>query len=706
MKKINFKALISTTITFLKGVNVKTWIAVAATAAVATTGIVVGVSLSGHEHEFGEWVVTQEATCAQTGLQVRTCECSEEETQSIPAIGHASGDWSVDVEPTCTVDGSKHQVCSVCNETIKTETLPATGHTDGEWKTDANATCTEDGSKHQVCAVCNETIKTEVIPATGHTDGEWITDADATCTVDGSKHQVCSVCNETIDTETLPATGHTDGEWKTDANATCTEDGSKHQVCSVCNATIKTEVIPATGHTDGEWITDAEATCTVDGSKHQVCSVCNETIKTEILPATGHTDGEWITDTEETCTVDGSKHQVCSVCNETIKTEVISATGHNYRETLTSKTCITNSKLTYTCSACNDTYDKAIPEITVSFVHTGTSSSTMNGYGRFSKGYRIDIYGGYGSIQAVLELYTSETAVNPTDVLNVTYRSIDYSVSYNGYADTSDVYRTKIIVMDEAGNSIEYEISLRDLSVISKNILAGECEEVIAVDDITKRNLYGFGKYTCNACNRVLYKDCDGNELEVADLVLSRDGTAIMSCNNIDTAELLIIPDTVTSVADSGLFVYRANLKHILFGNQYMEIRLQGSPIEHIYIPSHIGAWLPYCSKLKTVIWADGVEKVNTYGNAECVGRTLWGSSVQNIIVPVSIEFIGSGVFEDATKLTAVYYMGTAEEWNNINIEKANNMFLLEATRYYYTETHPTAIGNYWHYVDGVPTPW
>ena len=478
-------------------------------------------------------------------------------------------------------------------------------------------------------------------------------------------------------------------------------------MCSVCNETIKTETLPATGHTDGEWKTDANATCTVDGSKHQVCSVCNETIKTEILPATGHTDGEWITDTEETCTVDGSKHQVCSVCNETIKTEVISATSHNYRETLTSKTCITNSKLTYTCSVCNDTYDKAIPEITVSFVHMGTSSSTMNGYGRFSKGYRIDIYGGYGSIQAVLELYTSETAVNPTDILDVTYRSIDYSVSYNGYADTSDVYRTKIIVMDEAGNSIEYEISLKDLSVISKNILAGECEEVIAVDDITKRNLYGFGKYTCNACNRVLYKDCDGNELEVADLVLSSDGTAIMSCNNIDTAELLIIPDTVTSIADSSLFIYCDNLKHVLFGSQSLNISLQGSPIEQIYIPSHIGARLPYCSKLITVIWADGVKNIDAYGYGGYSGRTLLGSSVQNIVVPVSVESIGYGVFADATKLKTVYYMGTAEEWNNINITNEDNMFLIEAMKYYYSETQPTdTTYQYWHYVDGVPTPW
>ncbi|MBQ8302132.1 MAG: hypothetical protein IJX97_01105, partial [Clostridia bacterium] len=118
----------------------------------------------------------------------------------------------------------------------------------GEWITDTNATCTVDGSKHQVCSVCNASIKTEAIAATGHTDGEWITDTNATCTVDGSKHQVCSVCNASIKTEAIAATGHTDGEWITDTNATCTVDGSKHQVCSVCQVTIVTESIAMLQH--------------------------------------------------------------------------------------------------------------------------------------------------------------------------------------------------------------------------------------------------------------------------------------------------------------------------------------------------------------------------------------------------------------------------------------------------------------------------
>jgi hypothetical protein len=35
-----------------------------------------------------------------------------------------------------------------------------------------------------------------------------------------------------------------------------------------------------------------------------------------------------------------------------------------------------------------------------------------------------------------------------------------------------------------------------------------------------------------------------------------------------------------------------------------------------------------------------------------------------------------------------------------------DNIELENAPRYYYSETEPTEPGNYWHYVDGVPTPW
>ena len=74
---------------------------------------------------------------------------------------------------------------------------------------------------------------------------------------------------------------------------------------------------------------------------------------------------------------------------------------------------------------------------------------------------------------------------------------------------------------------------------------------------------------------------------------------------------------------------------------------------------------------------------------------------------------IGSGVtsiggaFNIGTSLASVYYNGTAEEWANVN--GSSSTVFTNATVYYYIENEtdvPTVGGNYWHYVDGVPTAW
>ncbi|MBQ9729930.1 MAG: hypothetical protein IJV80_03860, partial [Clostridia bacterium] len=73
-----------------------------------------------------------------------------------------------------------------------------------------------------------------------------------------------------------------------------------------------------------------------------------------------------------------------------------------------------------------------------------------------------------------------------------------------------------------------------------------------------------------------------------------------------------------------------------------------------------------------------------------------------------SVEYIGSSAFQGCSKLTSVYYKGTASDWLNIEFGWYNEK-LTSATRYYYIENEadvPTDGGNYWHYVDGVPTAW
>ena len=47
-----------------------------------------GVKADVHEHSFGEWTVTKEATCTEKGEETRTCACGETETREVEALGH------------------------------------------------------------------------------------------------------------------------------------------------------------------------------------------------------------------------------------------------------------------------------------------------------------------------------------------------------------------------------------------------------------------------------------------------------------------------------------------------------------------------------------------------------------------------------------------------------------------------------------------
>jgi hypothetical protein len=82
-----------------------------------------------------------------------------------------------------------------------------------------------------------------------------------------------------------------------------------------------------------------------------------------------------------------------------------------------------------------------------------------------------------------------------------------------------------------------------------------------------------------------------------------------------------------------------------------------------------------------------------------------------SIVLPKSLTKIGNAAFKSCNGLCSadgiVYYGGTAEEWKAFGTKIGiDNTFLTSAPRYYYSVTQPTTSGNYWHYVNDVPTKW
>ena len=128
-----------------------------------------------------------------------------------------------------------------------------------------------------------------------------------------------------------------------------------------------------------------------------------------------------------------------------------------------------------------------------------------------------------------------------------------------------------------------------------------------------------------------------------------------------------------------------------------------------------------YCEGLKSVTISDSVTNIGSNAFYSCgnlinvelpnsvvsIGSDAfsWCGSLKSITVGNGVANIGDCAFCYCSNLNTVYYVGDSYGWNNIVIGLENKK-LTTALRYYYSDTKPTDDGNYWHYVDGVPTPW
>ena len=123
--------------------------------------------------------------------------------------------------------------------------------------------------------------------------------------------------------------------------------------------------------------------------------------------------------------------------------------------------------------------------------------------------------------------------------------------------------------------------------------------------------------------------------------------------------------------------------------------------------------------KTKLIDLATGYEE-EPYDNISDFGFRKF-EALEAVILPVSIKKVGKKAFEDCPQLTTVYYFGTEIEWQSVELvatetktidEDKNEAVkviendLARCTVYFYSEDAPTATGNYWHFVNGVPVAW
>ena len=288
-----------------------------------------------HVHSFGEWEVTVEPTCVDSGLMTRSCECGEYEEEIInPIPEHTAGAWEVTVQPGCTSTGSKVQSCVHCGEILDTQNISATGHIYGEWVlSNKDAKCEENLIYISTCSGCGDS-KQDIRKPAGHSWDEGVVDPDLNPCEFGLKF-TCSLCGENKYSE---GTGHEWGEWSY-ANIglnSCEFKNSQIRYCEICNQyDVKSEAGP--GHVWGEWyqtnIDACAADCTVVPEFERQCFACGK-FANKVGSASAHNWSQWeqiIPEVTPDCTEDVLFTRTCSTCG-IVANEYRPGPGHVWGE--------------------------------------------------------------------------------------------------------------------------------------------------------------------------------------------------------------------------------------------------------------------------------------------------------------------------------------------------------------------------------------
>jgi len=192
---------------------------------------------------------------------------------------------------------------------------------------------------------------------------------------------------------------------------------------------------------------------------------------------------------------------------------------------------------------------------------------------------------------------------------------------------------------------------------------------------------------------------------ELAEVILPSDLKSIPEeCFSHTAIQSITLPDTLTYIGRNAFF---------------------STPISEITFPDsveYIGEQAFNHTNLTHVILPKGLKRIGPSVFSGC-------TKLQSVLIPASLEVMEDYPFYGCTSPDVkIYYEGTEEQYlalvNDLIHRLREQVYkgasesyiqsrvgvirshLETGSFYYYSESAPTAPGRYWHYVDGVPTPW
>lgn len=236
---------------------------------------------------------------------------------------------------------------------------------------------------------------------------------------------------------------------------------------------------------------------------------------------------------------------------------------------------------------------------------------------------------------------------------------------------------------------------------------------VIPENSIITGNVFegqkGLVSVTIPGSVRFLGRDIFKNCTSLSEVVLGEGHQTLPDgiFQGTESLKTIQLPGTLTEIGDSAFFK---------------------SGLEEIVIPENVktigGGAFNSCVNLKKVTLSEGLESICNLSFARCealesvvipssvklldMNAFSWCIALKEVVFPAGIETVSGYPFQGSDALTHLYFTGSCAQWQEMIalMSKADRKAFNSAPVYFYAETQPTESGNYWHYVDGVPTPW
>lgn len=195
----------------------------------------------------------------------------------------------------------------------------------------------------------------------------------------------------------------------------------------------------------------------------------------------------------------------------------------------------------------------------------------------------------------------------------------------------------------------------------------------------TKSGLKLIGYNESDPIDVVIPEEAQGKKVTKLNSFLysSQDLKGVLSLESIK------LPDSITNIGDFCFYGCK-NLKEVNFPKSLNKVSYQSFAETAI-----TSATLP-----------EGLIRIEEFAFLKC-------KSLEYVVLPSTIEKIDRGAFRFATELDYIFYNGTIDEYNSVSVLTNSGYDIdYKTILYCYSEASPESLGQYWHYVDGVPTVW